>query len=115
MARVKEYEIKKGRLCLDNKPIKLKFGDQDQIKIIRAYEKRVEQLQTSGFVLEPIFTARVSFKCICDKLLDHEVEFETFNRHQRAFVNDEKDCAQCNRNYRFYINEENEIIVKLIK
>lgn len=110
----RKYTVKDGKLYKDGKPVKLEFGNRDQIAAIRNYEKRSEQFKTEGVILEPQFEATVKWQCLCGSFLDCSNDIVTSNNLRRFHLN-QVDCIKCNRNYGFAHNEENELVVKLIE
>jgi len=95
---MKNYEIRDGKMTLDGKPVQLKFGDLDQIKVLRKFEKLSRELKEQGVDLEPTAkTIEFHFNCLCgvQRSVDVDADFG-YEKHK---------CLHCEREY--YIESDN--------
>lgn len=96
--------------------VSLEFGNPEQIKLLKEYESRFEELN-EGLELEVEFetthTASVSFKCVCGKNLYFENEADD-DEDIECLNNMKKTCFNCKNEYQLFVKED-ELFAKKIK
>jgi hypothetical protein len=94
----KEYKILDGKLTLDGKPVELIFGDLEQIKVLRKYERLSKELREEGVDVEPhTKIAEFHFNCLCGRQRTIELDMDSkYENHE---------CGHCERKY--YIEADN--------
>lgn len=114
-----ELTIKNGALYnRQGEKVKLEFGNREQIKAIRDYERKMEDLKTDGVELHPHYDisvdAEVYFKCNCGRVLwfrtecDEEGDLDCFE--------DMKKTCNCGNTYQLSVDDVNDVILcKLIQ
>ena len=109
-----DYKATSKGLFKDGKLVKLKFGDQEQIKEIRRYERKVEDMRGSGFVVQfQEIEATIHFDCICGRTISSTATIELGSNLEEFEYKKEK-CRDCNEMYDFVINEDEELSVRLL-
>ena len=107
--------LKGGHLWKDGEKLELEFGNQEQIKFLRDYERRAEYFKGDGLPVDPSYetrvTGRIMFECLCGS-----------NRIISRNCGDEEDPSyfdgtkeKCNTCFKEYVLEtyKTEVSVKL--
>ena len=109
-----KYVATKKGLFKDGKLVPLEFGNEEQIKAIRKYEKTTGLLETEqGFQIEPdyICKAEGTFTCTCGRNVYYEIDCE-MDGDADSFEEQTVKCRGCGNDYVFNVNDEDEIFVK---
>lgn len=109
----KDYVATKNGLFYKGNPVPLEFGNEEQIKAIRKYEKNSGVLETEqGLHIEPdyICKAEGSFTCTCGRNVYYELDCDS-EGDVDPFVGETVKCHSCGNEYIFTVNEADEIFV----
>jgi hypothetical protein len=89
---------------IEEKP---EFGNAEQIKCLREYERLMDEIE-AGIPLTPDFdiqvTADVTFKCACGKVLHKSCEASAEDDIE-CFENESVTCSQCRQRWLFFIDD----------
>lgn len=108
-----KYVATKNGLFKDGKPVPLEFGNEEQIKAIRKYEKNSGVLETEqGLHIEPdyICKAEGTFTCTCGRNVYYEIDCDS-EGDVDPFVGETVNCHGCGNEYEFSVNDADEIFV----
>ena len=121
-----ELHIAKGKFYKGNIEQPIEFGNTEQIKCYRCYCDRYNLLKEGIEAYadwdsdeeeeeEEYGTATVSFKCVCSRIVKHEIRDTAFESYAEEFNGVSVTCWSCKRDYEFEITPHHEaIIIKLI-
>lgn len=117
-----------GLLYKNGAKVPLEFGNEEQIKVIRAYERRLKQY--SDGKIKPLFSfqtkGNIIFGCACDKTIEFITEADD-DHDIKCFDNSFVQCNSCKRRYQIYTTklrnkvagrthiEHCEVFVKMIR
>ncbi len=99
-----EFVVKSdGWLYKEGVKVALEFGNVEQIKAIRAYEKKMKSYAEG--TIRPLISyetkGNVFFNCICDASIAYTTEADGED-DIRCFDNSNVECKKCNRKYLIY-------------
>lgn len=117
-----------GLLYKNGVKVPLEFGDEEQVKVIRAYEKKMKSYNTGTIKTFISYETKgtLLFPCVCDKT----IKFVTQANDEddiKCFDNSYVDCSMCKRKYHIYTTkhkreiagkiyfEDSEVFVRLKK
>jgi hypothetical protein len=97
-----KYEIINEVMCCNGIKCELEFGNQEQIKVLRAHELMMKELNGIGLDIEPRYEIKFRFRCICGIHLSHEEDIDTEDYVEDFEPNKKCTCRKCNRQYSFH-------------
>lgn len=90
------YRIIGGQLYKNNVKEKLVFGDTEQIKFLKEFEKKIEDATNIGIDLnsyEQDEDIIVYFRCVCGRIIDYIADYGG------KYTDDYCICGFCGRKY----------------
>lgn len=92
-----------GYLYKDGVKVALEFGNLEQIKAIRAYEKKMQSYKDG--TIKPFISYKTEgnlmFACVCDKTIEYKTQADDED-DIRCFDNTNVECKNCKRKYLIY-------------
>lgn len=110
-----KYEATSEGLFKDGKKIVPEFGDAEQIKALRKYEKHAEQLNGEGLEVPDVeWEVTAGFKCLCGGHIS-ETKRDIGDMDLSEFDNAKVTCRRCSKEYEFFTDEFDELKVKTVQ
>lgn len=110
-----KLKIYKGAICEGVKPVKLEFGNPEQIKLLKKQAKYVQDLKEGTVLPQTEIEITLRFDCACGYPLSvNESGFDLVQINQE-FGGKEIQCQKCKRNYQLVYEEFDDVYVKLIE
>ncbi len=109
-----EYLATKEGLFKDGKKVPLEFGNKEQIRAVRKYEREAGMLDSEeGFKVEPEYQCKAEgdFSCTCGRKVYYEFDCDG-NGDVDPFVGETVNCHACGNEYQFTVDESDEVYVK---
>jgi len=107
-----------GKFYKDGEVVPVEFGNNEQIKLIRDQEKRIEMFNGDGLEVdvehEIEVTAYTHFKCICGKQINMEASASSDDDFE-CLEGKKSTCGACKRAYEVVASDYGSVYIKLKK
>ena len=110
------YEATSKGLFKDGKPIVPEFGNPDQIKAVRKFEKRMADLTGEGLEYYPEYEFKAKIHCICGNRISYTEDIPEGDDPSEFEPGHHATCYNCKSKYSLdFDHDKQEHIIKLLK
>jgi hypothetical protein len=114
-----EITVKKDGLYQNGKKLKLEFGNDEQLKVLKKHEKKVSDLRGQGLLLnlnhEISLCIDVRYKCLCGEHIHFDVDINEMTQPFEGIKSINPQKCRCGFTYKFGEDNSGDLLAFLVE